>query len=246
MREEAGGLFPSVLVSGMGSGVEVFWGGGAGVFSSPTTARKTHHHKTHCTTWAPTAKQQQQQQIKRFIILLRDPARPNSELLVAPVSDPSRARPLVRHRASAQLEGASLGARHLVLQERANASTRLVVHALPAGGGAPGGEFGPGDGEVISFDEAVYDLGGGEVFGVKFSTVAIVATAAWRRATGGMQVAAAAAATTTTTTTTTTPAQPHHNHNTTTTPRQPRRNKQKQKASPAVGTARCSASPTTP
>lgn len=92
---------------------------------------------------------------------MRDDARPNSELLVAPVADPAAQRVLLRHRPGVQIEGAALGARHLIVHERANASTRVVVHALPADGAAPEGELGAGS--VIQFDEPVYTLSGGEL-----------------------------------------------------------------------------------
>lgn len=72
---------------------------------------------------------------------------------------------MLPHRADVKLEGASLSAKYLAANERADASTRVVLHRLPAGGAMPGGPL--GEGEVMAFDEAVYSLGGGAflVFG---------------------------------------------------------------------------------
>jgi hypothetical protein len=63
------------------------------------------------------------------------------------------------HRADVKLEGAALSAKYLAANERADASTRVVLHRLPAGGAMPEGPL--GEGEVMAFDEAVYSLGGG-------------------------------------------------------------------------------------
>jgi protease II len=67
---------------------------------------------------------------------------------------------ILAHRAAVQLDGSDVSQRYLVVNERANASTRVVVHRLAAGGAMPAAPLGPG--EVVSFDEAVYRLSGGE------------------------------------------------------------------------------------
>jgi hypothetical protein len=93
-----------------------------------------------------------------FLISIRDAARPNSELLVAPVSNPAATRVLLPHRADVQIDRSGATAKYIIINERSNASTRVVVHSL-AGGGMPAGRLGAG--KVITFDEAVYDLSGG-------------------------------------------------------------------------------------
>ncbi|KAF8063007.1 dapb1 [Scenedesmus sp. PABB004] len=93
-----------------------------------------------------------------FLITYRDPTKPNSELRVAPVSDPSQQTVLLPHRADVKLEGASVGERWLVISERSRALTRLVPHALPPGGAMPAAL---GDAEPLTFDEPAYALSGG-------------------------------------------------------------------------------------
>ncbi|GBF90424.1 prolyl endopeptidase-like [Raphidocelis subcapitata] len=94
-----------------------------------------------------------------FMILLRDERRPNSEALVAPVSDPSRQTVLLPHRADVQLDGVGVSSKYVIANERANATVRVVYHELAPGGPMPTAPLGAGT--VIGFDEAVYDLSGG-------------------------------------------------------------------------------------
>lgn len=66
---------------------------------------------------------------------------------------------VLAHRDKVQIEGASLTKKYLLVNERANASTRMVVHRLHARGAMPSKPLGPG--EAITFDEPVYTLSGG-------------------------------------------------------------------------------------
>lgn len=169
----------------------------------------------------------------RFLITLRDAARPNSELLVAPLANASdvrvsrqRTRPafvreksfrlrplhprmgrlhcilpplllvdlhrgggtrpscepphpqvLIAHRADVQLEGVGVSQKHLLLHERADALTRVVLHPLPTGGAIPEARA-AGAGKAIDFEEAVHDVGGGESWVVPCG-VTVSALPAW-------------------------------------------------------------------
>jgi protease II len=64
------------------------------------------------------------------------------------------------HRPDVNIEGAAVAAKYIIVNERANATTRVVLHRLPAGAPLPSGALGPG--QVIKFDEAVYTLSGRE------------------------------------------------------------------------------------
>ncbi|KAI8467013.1 MAG: prolyl oligopeptidase [Monoraphidium minutum] len=90
---------------------------------------------------------------------VRDKDHPNSELRVAPLSDPTKQIVVVPHRKDVQIETTTVTKRYIIVGERANASTRVVVHRLPPGGAMPAGLLGPG--QTLSFDEAVYTLSGG-------------------------------------------------------------------------------------
>jgi hypothetical protein len=67
------------------------------------------------------------------------------------------------HRPDVKLEGASVSAKYVIVNERTNATTRVVLHRLGAGGAAPAGPL--GEGEVMEFEEQVYSLSGGEGVG---------------------------------------------------------------------------------
>lgn len=93
-----------------------------------------------------------------LLITHRDPALPNSELRVAPLADPASHTVLLPHRADVKLEGASVGAAWLVINERSRAQQAVVVHRLPPGGAMPT-ELGEGD--RVVFEEPAYALSGG-------------------------------------------------------------------------------------
>ncbi|KAI8467012.1 MAG: prolyl oligopeptidase [Monoraphidium minutum] len=94
-----------------------------------------------------------------FLINIRDAAHPNSELRVAPVSNPEDQTVVVAHRANVQVQDATTSLKYIIVGERANASTRVVLHRLPPGGAMPAGPL--GEGHVVTFDEDVYTLSGG-------------------------------------------------------------------------------------
>ncbi|WIA19863.1 hypothetical protein OEZ85_005766 [Tetradesmus obliquus] len=93
-----------------------------------------------------------------FLITIRDPALPNSELRVAPVEDPMQQTVIQPHSADVKIEAAGIGARWLVVRQRARAQQSVVLHALPQGGAMPQQL---GDGQVVQFEEAAYALSGG-------------------------------------------------------------------------------------
>ncbi|KAF6261715.1 prolyl oligopeptidase [Scenedesmus sp. NREL 46B-D3] len=93
-----------------------------------------------------------------FLITIRDPALPNSELRVAPVTDPTRQTVILPHSGDVKIEGASVGARWLVVSKRSRAQQSMVLHRLPADGGMLRQL---GEGQVVQFDEAAYALSGG-------------------------------------------------------------------------------------
>jgi protease II len=97
---------------------------------------------------------------RHLFITLRDAARPNSELLVAPAADPAAARPLLPHRADVKLEHVAVSRDFLVAFERREGLQAAVVYALPPGEAAPG----PGalvGGAAIAFDLPAYEMGPG-------------------------------------------------------------------------------------
>ena len=93
----------------------------------------------------------------QFFITLRDAARPNSTLLVAPIADPTATAVLLPHREDVKLEHIELSQDWLVALERENGLQQAVVHQLPVDlqpvaaveltGGAP-----------IGFEEPAYEL----------------------------------------------------------------------------------------
>lgn len=68
-----------------------------------------------------------------LFITVRDDARPNSEVLVAPLADPAAARVLIPHRADAKIEGLSVSAGHLVSFERRAGLQQAVVYKCGGG-----------------------------------------------------------------------------------------------------------------
>jgi protease II len=66
---------------------------------------------------------------------------------------------LLPHQHDVMIEDVSLGSRWLVLSLRAKAQQSLVAYRLPEDGSMPAQLS---NGQVISFDEAAYELSGGE------------------------------------------------------------------------------------
>ncbi|KAG2423507.1 hypothetical protein HXX76_015255 [Chlamydomonas incerta] len=91
-----------------------------------------------------------------FFITLRDKARPNSELLLAPIADPAKAEVLIPHSREVKLDGVSVGADYLVACTRRGGLERAAVHKLPPGLARPAGAL--GEGEEIRFEEPAYSL----------------------------------------------------------------------------------------
>lgn len=96
----------------------------------------------------------------QFFITVRDADRPNSEVLVAPVGDPTAAAVLIPHRDDVKLEHIDVGLDYLVAFERREGLQQAVVHALPAGG-TPVAPSPLGAGTPIAFDEPAYELSAG-------------------------------------------------------------------------------------
>lgn len=96
----------------------------------------------------------------QLFIMLRDASRPNSELLIAPMSDPTTLAPLIPHRDDVKLEGISLSRDFLVVFQREEGLQQAVVFKLPSDGKAvPEGIL--VGGERIQFDEPAYELSPG-------------------------------------------------------------------------------------
>lgn len=94
----------------------------------------------------------------QLFITIRDRLRPNSELLVAPRSDPSATRVVMPHRHDVKLEDVIVSEDYLVAFERSQGLQQAVAYALPAQGGAA---VLLTDGKAIAFDEPAYELSPG-------------------------------------------------------------------------------------
>jgi protease II len=66
---------------------------------------------------------------------------------------------ILPHSADVKIEGASIGARWLVVQQRSRAQQSVVLHQLPSNGSMPQQLA---EGQTIQFEEAAYALSGGE------------------------------------------------------------------------------------
>eukprot|EP00878_Enallax_costatus_P023740 GHUV01025278.1.p1 GENE.GHUV01025278.1~~GHUV01025278.1.p1 ORF type:complete len:552 (+),score=140.91 GHUV01025278.1:456-2111(+) len=93
-----------------------------------------------------------------FLMVYRDPSKPNSELRVAPVDDPSQQKVLLPHRDDVKLEHASVGAKWIVVSERSRAQQSVVIYRVPEGGAVPESLT---DGQKVEFEEPAYSLSGG-------------------------------------------------------------------------------------
>lgn len=91
-------------------------------------------------------------------VTLRDAARPNSEVLVAPLANPTDLRVLVAHRDDVKIEGISVSKDFLAVFERADGLQCCTVYRLPADGSAP---TALADGTRLAFDEPAYELHAG-------------------------------------------------------------------------------------
>eukprot|EP00887_Chlorella_sp_A99_P007435 scaffold2.g7435.t1 len=92
-----------------------------------------------------------------LFLTLRDTARPNSELLVAPLSDPSATTTLLPHRDDVKLEHVEVCKDFLVTFERINGLQQAIVYKLDG----PGAPAALGGGAPIAFEEAAYELSAG-------------------------------------------------------------------------------------
>ncbi|EFN56398.1 hypothetical protein CHLNCDRAFT_144964 [Chlorella variabilis] len=90
-----------------------------------------------------------------FFITIRDQERPNSELLVAPMADPTATQVLLPHREAVKLEHVEASQDFLVSFERREGLQQAVVYKLPGDGGMP---TQLGEGEPIKFEEPAYEL----------------------------------------------------------------------------------------
>ncbi|KAG2483154.1 hypothetical protein HYH03_017946 [Edaphochlamys debaryana] len=99
-----------------------------------------------------------------LFLTLRDKARPNSELLVAPLGEPGKAEPLIPHSRDVKLEGVSLGRGWMVVSERSGGQQRARVYPLPLDPAKQGEaallrpQAGALKGEEVVFDEPAYSL----------------------------------------------------------------------------------------
>lgn len=104
---------------------------------------------------------------RHFIIVLRDKARPNSEILLAHLSDlqtsgglsATSLQVLLSHNPEVKIESISVSRDFLVVFQRVGGLQQACVHRLPAGGAAPD-SLAQG-GAVIGFEEPAYSLEAG-------------------------------------------------------------------------------------
>ncbi|PSC70317.1 Protease 2 [Micractinium conductrix] len=90
-----------------------------------------------------------------LFITVRDQERPNSELLVAPIADPTATKVMLPHREDVKLEHVEVSAAFLASFERRRGLQQAVVYKLPGGDAMPAElEWG----EPIAFEEPAYEL----------------------------------------------------------------------------------------
>lgn len=94
-----------------------------------------------------------------LFITIRDEARPNSEVLVAPLASPGATAVLLPHREDVKIEHVEVSKDFLVSFERRQGLQQAVVHRLPSDGSTPGALEG---GQQIAFDEPAYELSAGD------------------------------------------------------------------------------------
>ncbi|KAK9831069.1 hypothetical protein WJX74_002118 [Apatococcus lobatus] len=92
-----------------------------------------------------------------IFITIRDEQRPNSELLVAPLSDPTQTQVLLPHREDVKLESVSVSEKYLVAFERVKGLQVATIYRLPAGKAPETLE----NGQQLKFEESAYELGPG-------------------------------------------------------------------------------------
>ncbi|KAK9830261.1 hypothetical protein WJX72_010654 [[Myrmecia] bisecta] len=95
---------------------------------------------------------------EHLYITLRDKKRPNSELLVAPLADPSKTKVLLPHRKDVKIESVCVCKDFLALFERVQGLQVAMVYRLPADLAPPSQLV---NGVKVPFDEPAYELGPG-------------------------------------------------------------------------------------
>ncbi|KAL3150392.1 hypothetical protein ABBQ32_000231 [Trebouxia sp. C0010 RCD-2024] len=93
-----------------------------------------------------------------FFVEIRDTDRPNSEILVAPVSNPTQTKVLIPHRTDVKIETMSSSRDYLVVFQRIKGLQEATIAELPPDLGMP---HSLGKLEQIRFPEAAYSLGPG-------------------------------------------------------------------------------------
>lgn len=93
-----------------------------------------------------------------IFITMRDEARPNSEVLVAPLDNPTALQVLVPHDDNVKIEGISVSKDFLAVFERREGLQSCTVYRLPDEGSVPT-EL--GNGTRLEFDEPAYELHAG-------------------------------------------------------------------------------------
>ncbi|KAK9847217.1 hypothetical protein WJX84_005200 [Apatococcus fuscideae] len=92
-----------------------------------------------------------------IFITIRDEERPNSELLVAPLSDPTQTKVLLPHREDVKLETIAVSEKYLTVFERIKGLQVATIFKLPTGKAPEKLE----NGQQLNFDEPAYELGPG-------------------------------------------------------------------------------------
>ncbi|KAF5841230.1 hypothetical protein DUNSADRAFT_13875 [Dunaliella salina] len=96
-----------------------------------------------------------------FFITLRNQERPNSELRIAPVENPTQQLVLLPHSREVKIEAVSVSKNFLAVFERREGLQHVRVYSLPADGSPPKEALDPNEATDVAFAEPTYSLGGG-------------------------------------------------------------------------------------
>lgn len=97
---------------------------------------------------------------EQFFITVRDKARFNSEVLVAPVSSPQDATVLLQHRPDVKIEHVEMSRDFMTVFQRSGGLQRIIIYPLSSGNVNPT-NFVASNGYEIEFDEPAYELHNG-------------------------------------------------------------------------------------
>ncbi|KAK9844192.1 hypothetical protein WJX81_007696 [Elliptochloris bilobata] len=112
-----------------------------------------------------------------LISVVRDPKKPNSEVVVSPMGDPGSTTVIIPHRDDVKIQAVSVSLNYLTVHERVEGLQVATVYKLPEGGAAPSGQL--SGGQRVPVAEEAYALGPGpqgdfesDVLRLQFSSLA--------------------------------------------------------------------------